>query len=110
GETNRRREMQLAYNKKHGITPATIKKEIRDIAESMRSEHDKTIDELLTLDKIAYKEDPTSFIARKREEMSEAVERLDFETAAIIRDEIYKLEGTGPKAKKTRKRKPLSGS
>lgn len=109
GETNRRRELQLAYNKKHGITPLTIQKEIRDIAESMRSEHQKTIDELLVLDTLAYKEDPKAFIKRKREEMSEAVEQLDFETAALIRDEIYKLEGTGPKAKKPRKRKPLSG-
>lgn len=109
GETNRRRERQIAYNSAHGITPKTIHKEIRDIAESMRSEHQKTIDELLVLDTIAYKDDPAAFIAQKREEMEEAVEKLDFETAALIRDEIYKLEGTGPK-KKARKRKPLSGS
>jgi len=109
GETNRRREKQVAYNKKHGITPATIKKEIHDIAESMRSEHQKTIDELLALDTIAYKDDPKTFIAQKRLEMTEAVESLDFETAALIRDEIYKLEGTGPKGKKPRGRKPLSG-
>lgn len=110
GETNRRRTLQLAYNEKHGITPQTIKKEIKDIAESMRSEHDKTVTELLALDKIAYKEDPASFIARKREEMAEAVERLDFETAALIRDEIYTLEGNGPKKKVARKRKFLSGN
>jgi excinuclease ABC subunit B len=110
GETNRRRALQLAYNAKHGITPQTIKKEIKDIAESMRSEHQKTVAELLALDTLAYKDDPKAFIARKREEMEEAVEKLDFETAALIRDEIYKLEGTGPKAKKPRKRKPLSGN
>ena len=45
----------------------------------------------------------------KREEMAEAVERLDFETAALIRDEIYSLEGTKAKVKKLRTRKPLSG-
>ena len=109
-ETNRRRALQLAYNEKHGITPKTIKKEIRDIAESMRTEHQRTIDELLVLDTLAYKDDPKAFITRKREEMAEAVEQLDFETAALIRDEIYKLEGTGPKAEKPRTRKPLSGS
>ena len=109
GETNRRREKQLAYNTEHGITPQTIIKEIRDIAESMRSEHDKTITELLALDKIAYKEDPKSFLKRKREEMAEAVEQLDFETAALIRDEIYELEGTSPKKSSRRKRRPLSG-
>ncbi|MSU74556.1 excinuclease ABC subunit UvrB [Candidatus Kaiserbacteria bacterium] len=110
GETNRRRALQMAYNTKHDITPATIKKEIHDIAASMRTEHQRTIDELLVLDTIAYKEDPKEFIKRKREEMAEAVEQLDFETAALIRDEIYKLEGTGPKPRKPRIRKPLSGS
>ncbi len=110
GETNRRRQIQMAYNTEHGITPQTIIKEIRDIAESMRSEHDKTIHELLALDTLAYKDDPVAFIKQKREEMAEAVEKLDFETAALIRDEIYTLEGTGPSVKKPRKRKPLSGS
>ncbi len=109
GETNRRRAIQMAYNEKHGITPLTIKKEIHDIAASMRTEHQKTIDELLVLDTLAYKDDPASFIKRKREEMAEAVEQLDFETAALIRDELYKLEGNGPK-KKPRARKALSGS
>ncbi len=108
GETNRRRALQIAYNQKHSITPQTIKKEIKDIAESMRSEHQKTIDELLVLDTLAYQDDPKEFIKRKREEMAEAVERLDFETAALIRDELYKLEGTGPKTKKPRVRKALS--
>ena len=109
-ETNRRRALQVAYNTKHGITPKTIKKEIHDIAASMRTEHQRTVDELLVLDTLAYKDDPKAFIKRKREEMAEVVEQLDFETAALIRDEIYKLEGTGPKARKPRTRKPLSGS
>jgi excinuclease ABC subunit B len=98
-ETNRRRAMQLAYNKEHGITPATVKKEIRDIAESIRSEHDKTVDSMLALDSRLYREDPEAFIRQKREEMAEAVEQLDFETAAILRDEIYKLEGKKPEGK-----------
>ncbi len=102
GETNRRRALQVAYNEKHGITPKTIHKEIRDIAASMRTEHQKTIDELLALDTLAYKDDPKAFVAHKREEMAEAVERLDFETAALIRDELAKLEGGGSKGKKKR--------
>ncbi len=109
GETNRRQTRQLAYNETHGITPTTIKKQIHDIADSMRTEHQRTIDELLVLDTLAYKDDPAAFIKQKRVDMADAVEQLDFETAALIRDEIYKLEGSEPR-KKSRKRKALSGS
>jgi len=106
GETNRRRTIQLAYNEAHGITPLSIKKEIRDIAESMRTEHQKTVDDLLSLDAKLYKEDPESFVKRKREEMEAAVEALDFETAALIRDEIYALEGKEfPTKKKSSRRR-----
>ncbi len=100
GETNRRRAIQVAYNEKHGITPATIKKEIRDIAESMRSEHQKTVASLLSLDAKLYEEDPAGFIKDKRSQMADAVEALDFETAAILRDEIYTLEGKDVSEKK----------
>ncbi|MGB4076636.1 MAG: excinuclease ABC subunit UvrB [Minisyncoccia bacterium] len=103
GETNRRRAIQLAYNEKHGITPETIKKEIRDIAESMRSEHQKTVGNLLALDSRLYKEDPKAFIKELKERMTAAVEELDFETAALLRDEIYELEGK-PKVKKKPKK------
>ena len=108
GETERRRTIQLAYNKEHGITPITIKKEIRDIAESMRSDHQKTVDSLLVLDAKLFEEDPKAFVADKRRQMGEAVEQLDFETAALIRDELYRLEGKEvpvPKAKKPAQRK-----
>ena len=101
GETNRRRTVQLAHNKKHGITPVTIKKEIRDIAETMRSDHQKTVHSLLQLDAKLYEEDPAAFIKDKRSQMADAVEALDFETAAILRDEIYALEGIESPAKKT---------
>ncbi|MES2994840.1 MAG: excinuclease ABC subunit UvrB [Patescibacteria group bacterium] len=100
GETNRRRTVQLAHNKKHGITPVTIKKEIRDIAESMRSDHQKTVHSLLELDAKLYEEDPAAFIKDKRSQMADAVEALDFETAAILRDEIYALEGIESPVKK----------
>ena len=107
-ETNRRRTIQLAYNKQHGITPQTIQKKIHDIAESMRSEHQKTVTDLLVLDKKLYEEDPPAFIQGLRERMGEAVENLDFETAALIRDEIYSLEGTTPKVAKKPKRRRLA--
>ncbi len=96
-ETERRRTIQLAYNLEHGITPVSIKKEIKDIAESMRSEHQKTVDSLMVLDEQLFTADPEEFLKDKRLQMGEAVESLDFETAAIIRDEIYRLEGRLPK-------------
>jgi excinuclease ABC subunit B len=103
-ETKRRRDIQIAYNMEHGITPQTIKKEIRDIAESMRSEHQKTVDSLLTLDAKLYQEDPEAFLKDKRAQMADAVEALDFETAAIIRDEILTIEGKEVPKKKARQR------
>jgi protein-arginine kinase activator protein McsA len=53
-----------------------------------------------------YKQAPKAFIKEKRKQMADAVEQLDFETAALIRDEIYALEGnTASKAKKPTARK-----
>ena len=92
GETRRRRDIQIAYNTKHGITPTTIKKKIKDITEAMRTEHTKTVDELLRIDQLAYEKDPRELIRDKEKQMGEAVKELDFETAAILRDEIRALE------------------
>jgi excinuclease ABC subunit B len=104
-ETNRRRAIQTAYNKKHGITPTTIKKAIRDITQELRSEHSKAIVTMLEIDKDLYKKNPKKFLTQKRGEMAEAVKNLDFEAAALIRDEIYALTGQGStgRAKKTKK-------
>jgi excinuclease ABC subunit B len=105
-ETNRRRERQIAYNAKHGITPATIKKTINDITETTQAERAATVDMLLSMD-LAGGDDPKRLkevIVKKREQMERAVESLDFETAALIRDEIYKLEAKLPEPKKRRKK------
>jgi excinuclease ABC subunit B len=99
-ETNRRREIQVAYNKEHGITPTTVKKAIKDITEELRSEHGKAVVEMIAIEKEEYKKNPRKFIAGKRADMAEAVKNLDFETAALIRDEIFSLTGEGTKAKK----------
>jgi len=90
-ETNRRRTLQIAYNKQHGITPKTIIKKIQDITEQLRSEHQKTVATLLTVDARSFEKDPQKFIKKKEREMNTAVKLLDFETAAIIRDEIEAL-------------------
>lgn len=90
-ETLRRRELQMAYNKKHGITPKTIIKKIQDITDQMKSEHQKTLDELLKLDQKMFEKDPAKLIKQKEKQMEGAVKILDFETAAILRDEIAEL-------------------
>ncbi len=101
GETRRRRTLQTAYNEAHGITPQTIKKEIRSIADQLRTDHDETIETLLTVDMELYRKNPEKTLKEKRKQMEEAVAILDFETAAIIRDEIaYLLKDSNPKKKK----------
>jgi excinuclease ABC subunit B len=92
GETKRRRELQIAYNKKHGITPQTIIKKIKDITDTLEREHHQAVDLLLETDEKIFAKDPKKLIKEKREQMEDAVRDLDFETAAIIRDEIYVLE------------------
>jgi len=105
-ETNRRRKLQMVYNELHGITPQTIKKTIHDITEHLESEHDKAVRANVVLDQEIFAENPEKLIALKEKEMQAAVKILDFETAAILRDEIRALEtslGKGEKRKKSRR-------
>jgi excinuclease ABC subunit B len=102
-ETNRRRAIQIAYNEKHGITPKTIIKKIQDITDQLRSEHDKAVTELVKIDKgalantyaegkpEAQKKMLAKLIRQKEKQMDGAVKILDFETAALLRDEILEL-------------------
>ncbi len=91
-ETNRRRAIQDAYNKAHGITPTSITKAIKDITETIERTRKHTAEELLQMDKAAYKGDTHRLIRDKKKQMQDAVKALDFETAAILRDEIRALE------------------
>ena len=91
GETNRRRTIQLEYNKKHKITPQTIKKRIHDITESLENERHQAVKRLLALDQAAYGKNIKKLIREKEKQMNEAVKNLDFETAALIRDELFEL-------------------
>jgi excinuclease ABC subunit B len=103
-ETLRRRNIQLAYNKEHGITPKTIQKKILDITQGMESPHAKAVNAELELDIALFaqlekdmkgkkgKRNPIEKLIKKKEdEMKESVKLLDFETAAILRDEIKVL-------------------
>jgi excinuclease ABC subunit B len=104
GETNRRRDRQLAYNKEHGITPKTIAKEIKSITDQMRTEHDETIDTLLKVDMELFEKNPKGVLKDKKRQMDEAVSILDFETAAILRDEIKILVESVEKKRKQKAR------
>ncbi len=104
-ETDRRRKIQVAYNKEHGITPTTILKAIHDITDQLRSEHDKAVYEMVRIDEKMAESDPKKLLRMKEEAMAEAVKALDFETAALIRDEMFKLQekmGWGVKVPKSR--------
>ena len=90
-ETDRRRKLQIAYNKKHKITPKTIIKSIKDITDQISTEHQKSVETLLIIDQSLYKKNPKKLIKEKEKQMNEAVKILDFETAAILRDEIKML-------------------
>ena len=92
GETNRRREKQIEHNKKHNITPKTIDKKIRDIIGDIERSRSRAINELAGIDTAAYGGDMRKLISVKRREMHAAASALDFETAAILRDEIKQLE------------------
>ena len=91
-ETNRRRAIQVAYNKEHGITPTTIIKAIHDITDQLRTEHDKAVNELVKIDEALAVSNPNLLMKQKEAAMEEAVQALDFETAALIRDELFKLQ------------------
>jgi len=91
-ETARRRAIQVAHNKKHGITPKTIIKKIKDITDTLEREHRSAVNLLLETDEKLLAKSPKKLIRNKKKEMEEAVRDLDFETAAILRDEIKILE------------------
>jgi excinuclease ABC subunit B len=82
----------MAYNKEHGITPKTIIKAIKDITDHIMSDHKKAVGVLLELDEELFKKNPKLLLKEKERNMNDAVKVLDFETAAILRDEIQKLE------------------
>ncbi|MBR5509645.1 MAG: excinuclease ABC subunit UvrB [Lachnospiraceae bacterium] len=90
-ETNRRREIQEAYNQEHGITPQTIKKAVRDLIR---------ISKEVAQEEMKFEKDPESMdpkeleklIGKIQKKMKKAAADLDFETAAMLRDQMVELK------------------
>jgi excinuclease ABC subunit B len=98
-ETNRRRRIQLEYNEKHGITPQTIRKGIREsLVPSASSDKQEDLrlrtDDPLSLDELL------EHISHLEREMKRAAKALDFERAAELRDEIASLKKLLPDVKR----------
>ncbi|WP_404814851.1 excinuclease ABC subunit UvrB [Virgibacillus alimentarius] len=95
-ETNRRRTIQQEYNEKHGITPTTIKKEVRDVIRATVAEEDEAVYGTKTekLSNLKGKE-KTKAIDNMEKEMKEAAKSLNFEKAAELRDIILELKAEG---------------
>jgi excinuclease ABC subunit B len=91
-ETERRRHLQGEFNRAHGITPETIRKEIRDILSSVY-EADYVTVPVVAEEKAVYRsaDELERHIAGLEKEMREAAARLEFEEAARMRDEIKGL-------------------
>lgn len=90
-ETDRRRQKQEIYNKKHGITPTTIQKKISDVLSSIY-ERDYPVGPLFWSEKLPDPKQAPKMIEKMRQQMLAAAKRLDFEKAAEIRDQIRQFE------------------
>lgn len=90
-ETNRRRQLQMEHNRKHGITPETIKKEVTDIVQAVRAAEDEA--DYRTDPAPAYEDikDIVGYIKELEKQMFTAANELEFELAAQLRDQIREL-------------------
>ncbi|MFD6506348.1 excinuclease ABC subunit B [Bacillus sp. NPDC060175] len=93
-ETQRRRQLQEAYNKEHGITPKTIQKGVRDAIRATTAAEDTETYEASPAKKMTKKERENT-IAKMEAEMKEAAKALDFERAAELRDLLLELKAEG---------------
>ena len=91
-ETNRRREIQIAYNLEHGITPKTIKKEIHDVIRGKETQ--KMANAYLTKRQKLDRKSQEELIISLEKEMHEAARVLDFERAAELRDIVLELKSS----------------
>ncbi|MBU2944192.1 excinuclease ABC subunit UvrB [Shimia thalassica] len=92
GETDRRRDRQIAYNTEHGITPATVKKNVEDVLAGL---YDGDVDMnrvTAKVDKQMHGANLEAVLDGLRADMRKAAENLEFEEAARLRDEVKRLE------------------
>jgi excinuclease ABC subunit B len=95
-ETERRRAVQTAYNKEHGITPVTIRKAVQDILERHQEEKEKAVETEVGALKGAYNllvpSEKKALIKALEDQMLEHAKNLEFEEAAVVRDEIERIK------------------
>ncbi|WP_138935923.1 excinuclease ABC subunit UvrB [Roseovarius arcticus] len=92
GETDRRRDKQIAYNEKHGITPATVKKNVEDILAGLYKGDVDMARVTAKIDKPMHGANLAAHLDGLRVDMRKAAENLEFEEAARLRDEVKRLE------------------
>ncbi len=92
GETNRRRDKQIAYNEKHGITPETIVKNVSDVLSGLFMGDTDMARVTARVDKPMMGGNLSSHLDALRVQMRKAAENLEFEEAARLRDEVKRLE------------------
>ena len=108
-ETQRRREMQIEYNAEHGITPTTIRKEIRSGIEAESQARAKAHAAVGNTEESA--QEKAELLAQLETDMLNAAAELDFERAAKMRDQIANLrDETSPKRTKNQKRRRGKGT
>ncbi|AMX82347.1 excinuclease ABC subunit B [Geobacillus subterraneus] len=94
-ETKRRRAIQEEYNRKHGIVPRTIQKEIRDVIRATYAAEETETYEAKPAAASMTKQEREALIRQLEAEMKEAAKALDFERAAQLRDAIFELKAEG---------------
>ena len=93
-ETQRRRDIQAAHNEKHGITPETIRKSIEEIEFTTRVADARAVPTAIAEGKETYADEVNreEYVKILEKEMEEAAEALDFERAALLRDQLFQLK------------------
>ena len=95
-ETNRRREIQFDYNTKNGITPTTIVKKVESILDRKKAlevkEEQGEIENLQKQYNFFNKDERTAYIKVLEKNMLESAKNLEFEKAAVLRDEIQRIK------------------